>query len=64
MNWKNFDVEGWSCMVDRYTGIVLAFSNDGTKQIECNALDNRWVGMNQTLDEILHFARKTYKITA
>lgn len=56
MNWKNFDVDGWKCMVDRSTGTVLAFSDDGTKQIECNALDNRWFGMNKTLDTILDLA--------
>ena len=57
MDWKNFDINGWNCMVDKSNGTVLAFSSDGTKRIECNALDNKWFGMNETLDEIIQHAK-------
>ena len=53
MDWNKFDIDGWNCMVDRSTGSVLAFSKDGVRRIECNALDKNWVGMSKTLDTIL-----------
>jgi len=57
MDWANFDISGWKCMVDRLTGAVLAFSDDGKKRIECSAFDSKWAGMNDALNSIIQGAR-------
>ena len=56
MDWNKFDIDGWNCMVDRSTGSVLAFSKDGVRRVECNALNKTWFGMSETLDTILQGA--------
>ena len=57
MDWKNFDIDGWNCMVDRSDGTVLAFSDDGTKRIECSAFETKWLGINETLNNIIQGAK-------
>lgn len=57
MDWKKYIVNGWNCAADEVCGTVIALSEDGTKQVECNAFDDNWMGMSDVLDDIIKGAR-------